>query len=315
MVWAWLQSDDPVSLASLQQHAPLITHLSPTWFSMREDLSIVGTVDPLVVQFAARRGLALHPVLHNDQYDAGVADAILRTPTRRGMAAQRIADLVVAHGFDGINMDFEGPFGADVERYVDLIQRLAARLRPAGKWVTVDVVPHLGGSASHPVDAWSAPYDYVDLGAVSDAVMLMAYDYSVQEPGPISPLWWVQQVIAFARTRIAPQKLVVGLPSYGRHWIQAHGTTSVATLTQAEAQQWLSWTGAAVQRPARDGTPRFSWQAADGTHIVHYDDPTSLMAKLHLVDASLGGVAVWRLGEDYPHQWDVLNTWLSSQPN
>lgn len=311
MVWAWLESSDPASLASLQKHAELITHLSPTWFSMRDDLSIVGNVDARVVQFATRYGMALHPLLHNDQYDAGVAHRILQTSAQRGTAAQHIADLVLQHGFDGINMDFEGPFGADVELYVDLIQRLASRLRPAGKWVTVDVVPHLGPTAPHPINAWSAPYDYVHLGTACDAVMLMAYDYSVQQPGPISPLWWVQQVIAFARTKIASQKLVVGLPSYGRHWIKAHGTTSMTALTRADAQQWLAWTGAAVMRPAPDATPRFSWQGPDGTHIVHYEDPTSLAAKLQLVDASLGGVAFWRLGEEYPHQWDVLNAWVN----
>src|SRR5947199_1974477 len=70
IVLAWLESNDPASLASLQNHARLITHLSPTWFSMRDDLNITGTVDPLVVQFAARHGLALHPLIHNDSFDA-----------------------------------------------------------------------------------------------------------------------------------------------------------------------------------------------------------------------------------------------------
>jgi spore germination protein YaaH len=311
IVLFWLESGDPASLASLQQHVNLITHLSPTWFSMRDDLSIVGDVDPLVVQFAARHQLALHPLIHNDQYDASVAERILATPQQRAMAAQQIANLVLQHNFDGINMDFEGTFGAAIELYADLIQRLAARLRPAGKWVTVDVVPHLGPTAPHPINAWSAPYDYVHLGAACDAVVLMAYDYSVQQPGPISPLWWVRQVIAFARTKIAPQKIVVGFPSYGREWIQAHGTTSMSSVTLVEAQQWLTWTGAPLRRPARDATPRFTWRGTDGTHIVHYDDRTSLTAKLQLVDADLGGVAFWRLGLEEPHQWDVLNTWVT----
>lgn len=313
VVLAWLENSDPASLASLQQHASLITHLSPTWFSMRADLSIVGNADPLVVQFAARHGLPLHPLIHNDGYDAGVAQGILATPQQRAMAAQRIADLVLQHNFAGINMDFEGTFGADREQYADLIERLVARLRPAGKWVTVDVVPHVKPSAAHPINAWAAPYDYARLGAACDAVVLMAYDYSVQQPGSISPLWWVRQVIAYARTVIPPQKLVVGYPSYGRQWIKNHGTTSMSGLSQTEAQQLLTWTSVPVSRPARDATPRFSWQSSDGTHIVHFDDRTSLAAKLQAVDAGLGGVAFWRLGLEEPYHWDVLGAWLRSR--
>jgi spore germination protein YaaH len=310
VVLCWLESGDPASLASLQKHAPLITHLSPTWFSMQGDLSIAGSADPLVVQFAARHGLALTPLIRNDQFDAGVAHRILATAQRRVAAAQRISDLVLQHDFAGINLDFEGPFGADREPYADLVRRLAGRLRPVGKLVTVDVVPRLDPSAPHAVTAWSAPFDYARLGAACDAVVLMAYDYSVQQPGPISPLWWVRQVIAYARTQIAPAKLLIGFPSYGRQWVKSSGTTSMTALTQVEAQQLLAWTGARVLRPGRDATPRFSWQAGGAINYVHYDDRTSLAAKLQAVDSAIGGVAFWRLGKESAYQWDVLGDWV-----
>lgn len=314
IVLSWLESDDAASLASLQKHAGLITHLSPTWFSMRDDLSIAGTVDPLVVQFAARHGLALHPLIHNDGFDAGVAGRILATSQQRAAAAQRIAALVLQNNFAGINMDFEGIFGAYKEQYADLIERLAARLHPAGKWVTVDVVPHLSPSAAHPINAWAAPYDFVRLGRACDAVVLMAYEYTgPQQPGSISPLWWVNQVIAFARTRIPSAKLVVGLPSYGREWVKSGSTTTNGALTQVEAQQFLSWTGASVSRPAREATPRFSWQIGNATHIVHYDDRTSLTAKLQAVDSGLAGIAFWRLGQEAQYQWDAVSSWAAAR--
>jgi spore germination protein YaaH len=277
---------------------------------MRADLSIVGSADPLVTQFAARHGIALHPLIRNDQFDPTVAHRILATPQQRAGAAQRITDLVLQHGFGGINVDFEGTFGADRANYADFISRLAGRLRPAGKWVTVDVVPRLSPSQPHAVTSWSAPFDYARLGAACNALVLMAYDYSVQQPGSIAPLWWVKQVIAYARTQVAPGKLIVGFPSYGREWITSNGKTSVAGLTLVEAQQLLSWTGAQVSRPGQDATPRFSWQTGNATHVVHYDDRTSLAAKLQTVDASIAGVAFWRLGKEHPSQWDVLTNWV-----
>lgn len=311
MVWAWLLSDEPDSVASLQKQAAHITHLSPPWFSMRSDLSIVGTPDPLVVQFAARHNLALHPLINNDQYDPAVAENILATPQQRAGAAQQIAQLVLQHGFAGINVDFEGTFGAAREPFADFIEQLSGRLRPAGKWVTVDVVPHTSATS---INAWAAPYDYSRLGLACDAVMLMAYDYSVQQPGSISPQWWVNQVIAFAKTKIDPAKIVVGFPFYGRHWIQANGNITTVDLNQVEAQQFHTWTGAPLVRPAQDATPRFSWRVGNVTHIVHYDDKISLAAKLQAVDPSLGGVAFWRLGLEAAHQWDVVSAWIGSQP-
>jgi spore germination protein len=143
--------------------------------------------------------------------------------------------------------------------------------------------------------------------------MLMAYDYSVQQPGSISPLPWVQQVIAYARTQIPAAKLVVGFPSYGRHWVTVGGKTSMASVTQVEAQQLLAWTGAPLQRPANDATPRFSWRDGNASHIVHFDDQTSLAAKLHAVDAGLAGVAFWRLGKEAALQWKSLQNWVGGR--
>ena len=73
---------------------------------------------------------------------------------------------------------------------------------------------------------------------------------------------------------------------------------------QAEALFWQS--GAKVQRPATDATPRFSWQDAQGQHVVHYEDGVSLGIKLSAVLAQgIGGLALWRLGQEQPSQWNV----------
>ena len=278
---------------------------------MGADLSIAGSADPLVVNFARRRGISLHPLIHNGGYDPDVARRILETPQRRATAAARIAALVLDHGFDGINMDFEGTFGTSRDQYSDLLERLVAHLKPSRKWVTVDVVPQLKPASSYPASSWAAPYDYRRLGAACDAVMLMAYEYSVQRPGPISPLWWVRQVIQYARTQIHPGKLVLGFPFYGKHWRIAEGRTSVSSVTQVEALDLLAWSGAPLQRPARDATPRFSWWDAGVQHVVHFDDMQSLAAKLQQLDGQISGAAFWRLGKEDAGQWTVIGDWLN----
>lgn len=306
VVLGWLIGSEPAGLASLKKHASQITHLSPTWYTMASDLSISGAADPLVVNFARQHGIALHPLIQNAGTDPNVARQILRSSTQRAAAAKHIANLVLQHNFGGINMDFEGTFGSSRDQYTDFIGRLVKLLRPHGKWVTVDVVPQLHPPAA---GSWAAPYDYQALGAVCDAVVLMAYEYSNQTPGSIAPLWWVKQVMAYARARIAPNKLIVGLPFYGRHWTAAAGRISNTSVTQEEAADLHLWSGAPIQRPASDATPRFSWQSGSVTHTVHYEDKQSVAAMLAAVGGDMAGVAFWRLGKEQSDQWNAIGNW------
>jgi len=304
LVFCWMHSGEPASLASLRQHASAITHLSPTWYSVREDLSIAGTLDQMVIDFARHHGLSLHPAIGNT-LTAASAQFILGSAGARARAAQNIAELVLKQDFDGINMDFEGNFGAYRDQYSDLMDELARHLRPAGKWVTVDVPPN------HPPSSWSAAYDYARLGQACDAVVLMAYDYSVQKPGSVSPLWWDRQAVGYALKQIPPNKLVVGLPFFGRHWTEADGKFSgTPPLTHKEALDLLAWSGATVYRPALDATPRFSWSDGGTKHIVHFEDMQSLAVKLQSLDSRIRGAAFWRLGLEDGEQWNAINSWV-----
>lgn len=313
IVWAWLANTDPASLASLMRHAGTLTHLSPTWFSMRSDLSIVGEVDPMVMNLAGRHRIALHPLIRNDGFDPAIAKQILQTPQRRAVAAQHIASLVLNNNFAGINLDFEGTFGSSRDQYSDLVERVAKLLRPTGKWVTVDVVATIKPVTAASPASWAAPYDYARLGAAANAVMVMAYDYSVQQPGPISPLWWLQAAVAYARSMVPARKLVVALPFYGRHWVQTSAGTTQTGVSGADVLTLQVWSGASVLRPARDATPRFSWRDGGQQHVVHFDDALSLSAKLRALGTGTAGVAFWRLGFDDTHHWPAIETWLRNQ--
>jgi spore germination protein YaaH len=306
--------DDPDSFASLQQHAHLITHLSPTWYTMGGDLSIASEAWESVIGLAAQHGIRLHPLIRNQDFDPHVAHEILKSSERRREAAERIAQLVLDYDFGGINVDFEGPFGSNRKELSDLIARVSARLRPAGKWVSVDVVAQIrpGSAYQHKRDRWAEPYDYAALGHVGDIVVIMGYDYAYEKPGPISPLWWLRQVLTFASSQIPASKLVMGLPFYGRHWtVKGKHVLHFRGLHQAEALDLLARSHAQLQRPAHDATPRFSWHDGEGEHIVHFEDEQSLAAKLKVVRAAgVAGVALWRLGEEQPSQWDVISKWL-----
>jgi spore germination protein YaaH len=313
IVFPWLVPTDPASIASFHRHAGVITHVSPTWYAMQADLSITGHSSRSLIRFARARRIRLIPLIKNEGFSAAVAHEILATDESRTRAAVKIAALVLQSGVDGINLDFEGPFGASRQQYADLLARLARHLRPSGKLITVDVVPQLEPVTSYPLSSGAAPYDYGALGHTCDQVMLLCYSYSHRKPGSLAPLWWLRDATGQALTLIPARRLVVGIGFYGRHWIINGGQSTVRDLTQAQAEALLAGSGAQVERPAPDDTPRFSWQDTEGTHTVHYEDAFSLTAKLQVVrTAGVAGAAFWRLGQEDATQWDVIARSLRS---
>ncbi len=312
MVFPWLVPDDPASFASLQTYCKLITHVSPTWYRMAADLQVSSRRVQEVAAFAREQGVSLHPLIVNDNFDARIADVVLASAQTRQRAAQIIADLILQEEYDGINMDFEGTFGRSRDQYTDLLQRLADLLHPQGKWVTVDVVSQTGPATEYSVeDSWASPFDYAAIGRICDRVMLMGYDYSMATPGPVTPYWWLEQVIDWAVSQIPRERIVVGLPFYTRHWIIQDGKTSPAYgLKQDECSRLVEQTGRDPEYLERDATYRLIWTDREGEHHVYYDDASTLHKKMELAKRKgVQGIAFWRLGQESADVWQAVAEW------
>ncbi len=131
-----------------------------------------------------------------------MATVILANTTSRTQHVQNIVNLVMSNGFDGIDLDYEGfAFTDGVASWrppnpvwVAFVTELAAALHANGKLLSVTIPPtwmEAGVVRGYPV------YAPAEIGAVADRVKLMVYDWSVGSPGPISPMSWVNLVIAY----------------------------------------------------------------------------------------------------------------------
>ncbi len=315
-VMPWLVESDQGSFAALQRHVAHVTHVSPTWYEIDADLKITSHEDGKVTAFARDHHFKLLPLIRNTGFDAHIALQLLESADRRSALADKIAQLVLDRTYDGINVDFEGSFGDGRDGFTDFVARLAERLRPAGKLVTVDVVAQTHAASLYHASSWASCYDYRALGALVDKLVIMVYDYATSSPGPISPLWWLQDVLSYTFGQVPRAKVIVGLPFYGRHWTTNGGQKSPAEgLKQSQALSLLTRSGAQVDRPERDSTPRFSWTDTDGDHVVHFEDAQSLTAKLQrALGLGATGFAFWRLGQEADSQWDVIASAIPSAP-
>ncbi|MGE5584237.1 MAG: glycosyl hydrolase family 18 protein [Bacillota bacterium] len=310
LVLGWQVPYAADSAQSYREHADVITHISPCWYSMDADGDIKSEEEGDTVKFARSSGTVLVPLIVNEKFSPEVAHEILRTADTRRRAAGNIASLVVERGFDGINMDFEGAFlKGDRERYALLIAELARLLKPHGKHLSVDVVAQTAPPA--PDDTgWAQAYDYPGLAPLVDHLVIMGYDYSPAggPPGPVAPLWWLEKVLDYVVTCVPRERIVMGLPFYGRHWTIEKGAASQGRGVDAKkAKEVLARPGLQSAWDERAACPVIRYYDGDAEHVIYYEDVESLRLKLRLVRGrGIHGIAFWRLGSEDPAMWEVV---------
>ena len=269
------------------------------WFSVdaEADGSLSGAdgwtaiADDLVAA-AHRAGTKVH--LCVALFDPLKQDALLNDDESRARAVDALAELVNAHGADGVNIDFEGMNASSKDSLV----RFTSELKE-----TVDEV-----FLAVPAVDWDGAYDYDELAAASDGLFIMAYDYHWRggDPGPVAPLTggdpWSSYAIDWTlddyRTWGATDdKLIVGLPLYGYAWPTDNDAIPGSATGTAEAHSLASIVG---ERPLLDerydavtDTP-WAW---NGTSQLWFDDADSLEIKLSwAVAEGIQGVGFWALG-------------------
>ena len=124
-----------------------------------------------------------------------------------------IRDLLAAsRPYDGLQINFEYvPIRAGAP-FLSFLRELRAGL-PEEKMFTIAI-------AARTRTLQSDVYDYATIAPLVDRVLVMAYDehWSTSSPGPIASMGWCHRVATHALNVIGPEKLIMGLPFYGRTW-------------------------------------------------------------------------------------------------
>ncbi|MGI6450101.1 MAG: cell wall-binding repeat-containing protein [Desulfitobacteriia bacterium] len=230
-----------------------------------------------------------------------IADAMLLDPAKRKTFADSAVKLVQETGADGILVDLEALADNTEQGLTSLMQDLYARLHPQGKLVMISVASKTSPTAQ----SWYAEYNYRELAKYADYVQIMSYDkhYSTSAPGPIAPLDWVRQVMAYAVTEIPSEKILMGVPYYGRGWKSlGDGKWTSTAFGWAIATETAAKAGATISRATTltdpIGVPTFKYVDENGDQrTAYFDDRLSWGAKLDLMDEfCLGGIGGWAMG-------------------
>ncbi len=205
--------------------------------------------------------------------------------------------------------------------WVAFIEELAAALHGDGRTLTVSIPPVYDAGQTPESGYWV--YDYGAIVEHVDRIRIMAYDFSVAEPGPIAPLDWVESTITGAiEATGSPDKLVLGLPAYGRNWpVAASGecpASEVQGRTAVSARSVDELVELRQAQPVRvDETGEWMFEydleVSDGvtscvqTRQVHYVDGDGIRLRMDLARTyRLDGVALWAFGFDDASVWDAI---------
>jgi spore germination protein YaaH len=254
---------------------------------------------------------------------------ILADPGSRSAHVEALLAFADEGDYDGLDLDYEQFAFADPRRtwettrpnWVAFVDELADGLHADGRTLTVSIPPIYDAGTTSSSGFWV--YDYASIAPLVDRIRIMAYDFSVNEAGPIAPLSFVERAIEGAlEATDAPDKLVLGIPAYGRNWpvfvdgdcpeSELQGITSITTRT---VDDLIARRGATPAFDETTGEAFFEYdlEVTDGertcteTRQVHYVDARGIRMRMDLArEYQLDGVALWALGFEDDEVWAAI---------
>ena len=203
--------------------------------------------------------------------------------------------LEAARPYDGLQIDFENVPSRDGEVFLSFLREL--RAGQGDKMFSI-ALPARTRTLKDDV------YDYAKIKPLVDRILVMAYDehWSTSEPGPIASMGWCRRVAAYAMETIGPEKLIMGLPFYGRSW----GNISPNRAYIYSGIEDLKGGNNITEVQRENGIPNFKFQT-QLSMTVYYEDEYSLSTRLDMYKRlGVASAGFWRLGQETPAFWPFI---------
>jgi spore germination protein YaaH len=230
-----------------------------------------------------------------------------------------LINLIQQRGAHGVNIDFEAVSAAQSANLTSFIIDLSTQLKAA--------IPAAELSMALPAVDWSNVFNVAVMGPHVDLFIIMGYDYywsGSTQAGPTDPLYSFsggynynqsRSVTFYQNAGVPSQKLLLGLPYYGREW----ETTS----NQVPANTTGNFHSSRTYKAVRDNSATYSnrnyhYQSASNyfvypsgsLHRQCFINSEHTLARRHqfAMRRGLAGIGIWALGYDagYSELWDLL---------
>jgi cellulose synthase/poly-beta-1,6-N-acetylglucosamine synthase-like glycosyltransferase/peptidoglycan/xylan/chitin deacetylase (PgdA/CDA1 family)/spore germination protein YaaH len=297
---------DDNSFTSLKTNLGQIDTLMPEWLHLLPDGGVKP--DDLFKQERARTYIRTHrPELPIDvlvnNYSADLQDwdgaglaRMLHSSDARAKTIVGLQNFIAQFDLQGVNIDFESVPDRAQADLVTFMRELHAAFKPL----------HLEVTQSLPLD--DDTFDYRALAEHNDALVLMGYDEHEESsaPGAVASQAWLEANLRSRVAQLGTNKVILALGNYGYDWTRGQRGATELSFQDAQAT-------------ARDSdgeislgdtlNPHFRYDDDNGrTHEVWYLDAVSAYDQtLAAARMGVGSYALWRMGQEDPSVWRVLN--------
>lgn len=301
-------------LDAVQDHASDMTILAPQCYWLDQNGSIQGSLPVATLEAARQARLPVMALLGNNNFSRRVASVLLRNRGLQKRVIRKLASIARQEGLVGIQLDLENIDPEEINLYTRFVHDAAKEFHHDGRLLSVAVVPRFLDSAP---GQWAAAYDYSGLARSADFLTLMAYDNSgrLGPPGPIAGYNWVKNALEYACRRVPVDKLLLGIPLYGREWTDDGHSLQARTIAYPETQALLERLSLKPQWNEQLRSPWFRYRTRGTVCSVWYENARSVQAKLQLLERyHLRGFAAWRLGVEDPRIWSLVSAMRGGTP-
>ena len=296
-VWAYLMRGEEKELTGVEP----ITDLCYFGASLTKEGRITDVVPRPAVTMKDGRAPRIHLVVEELSNESLMHFSL---DPQFGVTPLLIDDICrVSDPFDGVQIDFESVARDDAGFFFSFLSDLREKL-PAAKTLSVAMPAR--------TQLVRDAYDYSRIAGVVDRIVIMAYDehWSTSSPGPVASLPWCSKVVDYASGVVSIDKIIMGLPLYGRAWQDKR---------LAKALRFKNVQDIVAEKkssPSYDSDVGAYFEYSENVVVkVFYDDARSIMEKLRLYRArNIDSVAFWRVGLGPAELWNGLEFARADDP-
>ncbi len=210
----------------------LFDDISPVWYEVKtngelEDIRPSNAGE--TVELTRDNDIELIPSIA--MFDHELFTEVLQDQENLDRHVDSIHQEVMDQDYDGIDLDYESTKRSDKDKYFEFLEKLSEKMKADEKKLVVTVLAKWGDDIEYPyLPQTRDVQDWSEIAKYADEIRIMTYDYtsaSALNPGPIAPLYWMQEVIDYAKTEADPSKFVLGVHLYSyERWVEVTNPNS-----------------------------------------------------------------------------------------